>query len=141
FDKVKENKERVGLGQRMTYTEMVSLSMNEVLIRSINTTITSLLPVLSILVVGSLILGAVTLQEFGIALFVGLLAGAYSSIYVAAPLLAAIKERQQRYRTVRERIAATRPSSPVVGEAPADRPDGAGAPAGGATASSSASAS
>ncbi len=133
FDKVKENEPKVGLSNRMTYTEMVSLSMNQVLMRSLYTAIASLLPVISVLVVGSMILGAVTLQEFGIALFVGLILGTYSSIYIAAPLLNLIKERQPRFRTVRERIEATRgdPSeasvparvasdaSTVKGEAPA----------------------
>ncbi|WP_208027798.1 protein translocase subunit SecF [Rhabdothermincola sediminis] len=121
FDKVKENEGRVGLSGRMTYTEMVSLSMNQVMPRSLNTTITSIMPVISILVVGAWWLGAVTLQEFGLALFVGLLAGAYSSIFVAAPTLVAIKERQQRYRSIRERVLASRASSrsPVEGEPPA----------------------
>jgi preprotein translocase subunit SecF len=114
FDKVKENEGRVSVGGRLTYTEMVSLSMNEVLIRSINTTIASLLPVIAILVVGSGIYGAVTLQEFGVALLVGLLLGAYSSIFVAAPALTFLKERQTRFRTVRERLEATRPTEPVV---------------------------
>ncbi len=108
FDKVKENEPKVGVSQRLTYTEMVSLSMNQVLMRSLYTAIASLLPVISVLVVGSMILGAVTLQEFGIALFVGLILGTYSSIYIAAPLLNMLKERQPRFRTVRERIEATR---------------------------------
>ncbi|MEJ5254664.1 MAG: protein translocase subunit SecF [Acidimicrobiales bacterium] len=112
FDKVKENEGRVGLSGRLTYTEMVSLSMNQVILRSLNTTVTSLLPVISILVVGSWLLGAVTLQEFGLALFVGLVSGAYSSIFVAAPVLVAIKERQPRYRTIRERVLASRAGSP-----------------------------
>lgn len=118
FDKVKENEGRVGLSGRMTYTEMVSLSMNQVMLRSLNTTITSLMPVISILLVGSWWLGAVTLQEFGLALFVGLVSGAYSSIFVAAPVLVAIKERQQRYRTIRERVLAGRAGSqsPIEGD-------------------------
>lgn len=130
FDKVKENEPKVGLAGRMTYTEMVSLSMNEVLIRSINTTVTALLPVISILVVGSWILGAVTLEEFGVALFVGLLSGAYSSVFVAAPLLARVKERQKRYRTVRERLEAVRATgpAPAAGRAPAPATTAASAP-------------
>jgi preprotein translocase subunit SecF len=108
YDKVKQNEGRVGLAGRMTYTEMLSLSMNQVLVRSLNTTITSLLPVVSLLVVGSWILGAVTIQEFGIALFVGLLSGAYSSIFIAGPTVAFLKERQGKYRQIRTRLEQSR---------------------------------
>jgi preprotein translocase subunit SecF len=108
FDKVKENEGRVGVTNRMTYTDMVSLSMNQVLMRSINTTVVALLPVVSILIVGALILGAVTLEEFGLALFVGMLAGAYSSIFVAAPIATRLREREARFRTIRERVEAGR---------------------------------
>jgi preprotein translocase subunit SecF len=110
FDQVKENEKKVGLTSRLTYTDMVSLSMNQVFVRSINTTVTSILPVISILVVGSYLLGAVTLQEFGIALFVGLLSGAYSSIFVAAPVLAHLREREGKFRSIRERIESSRPT-------------------------------
>ena len=88
----------------MTYGQMTSLSMNQVLLRSINTTVSSLLPVLSLLVVGAFIMGAVTLQEFSVALTVGLLAGAYSSVFVAAPVLVALKERESKYKAIRERL-------------------------------------
>lgn len=108
FDQVQENQSRVGLSSRMTYTEMTSLSMNEVLLRSINTSATALLPVLSLLVVGSMILGAVTLQEFSIALLVGLLSGVYSSIFVATPVVVWIKEREPRNRQLQARLAASR---------------------------------
>ncbi len=106
-DKIKENERFVGLTGRMTYGEMVNRSMNQVLLRSINTTVVALLPVISLLVVGSWILGAVTLQEFSLALLVGLTAGAYSSIYVAAPILVWLKEKEPKNRTVRERLAAS----------------------------------
>src|SRR5574341_1087245 len=74
--------------------------------RSINTSFVALLPVASLLVVGSGILGAVTLRDFALALFVGLLSGAYSSIFVATPILAWAKEREPRYRAVRARSAS-----------------------------------
>jgi preprotein translocase subunit SecF len=90
----------------MSYTQMASLSMNQVLLRSLNTTISSLLPVLSLLVVGAFIMGAVTLEEFAVALTIGLLVGAYSSIFVAAPVLVFLKERQPQIRTIRERLEA-----------------------------------
>ena len=84
FDKIRGN-ERT---RREPYFQIVTRSVNEVFMRSVNTTITSVLPVLSLLVIGRFALGAVTLQEFSIALLVGLLAGTYSSVFVAAPLVA-----------------------------------------------------
>ena len=114
FDKVKENEGRVGVTNRMTYTDMVSLSMNQVLLRSINTTVVALLPVLSILLVGAVLLGAVTLEEFGLALFIGMLSGAYSSIFVAAPIATRLRERDARYRSVRERVESSRASGSVA---------------------------
>ena len=106
-DKIKENERFVGLTGRMTYGQMVNRSMNQVLLRSINTTVVALLPVFSLLIVGSWILGAVTLQEFSLALLVGLTAGAYSSIYVAAPILVWLKEKEPKNRSVRERLEAS----------------------------------
>ncbi len=105
FDKVEENTKSLAQSGKMTYTEMVNLSLNQVLMRTLNTSLTALLPILSLLVIGSLILGATTLQEFAVALLVGLGAGAYSSIFIASPLLAILKEREPRYIQVRERIA------------------------------------
>jgi preprotein translocase subunit SecF len=106
FDKVQENEHRMG---RESYTTMVNRSMNEVFTRSINTTVTSLMPVISLLVVGSLMLGAVTLQEFALALLIGLITGAYSSIFTASPVLAILKEREPRYAARAGRDGAGRP--------------------------------
>jgi preprotein translocase subunit SecF len=105
-DKIKENERLVGTNSRMSYAQMTSLSMNQVLLRSINTTVVSLLPVISLLVVGAGIMGAVTLEEFSIALLVGLLVGAYSSIYIAAPVLVMLKDREPKNRAINERLAA-----------------------------------
>jgi len=96
FDRVHDNAIRLG-SSRVSYGDVVNVSMNQVLMRSLNTTISSLLPVISLLVVGSWMLGAVTLREFAIALLVGLFFGAYSSIFIAAPLLAVYKSREPRY--------------------------------------------
>ncbi len=104
YDKVKENTDKPSVAQKMNYTDLMSLSLNQVLMRSLNTTITSLLPVLAMLVVGSFLLGAVTLQEFAIALTVGLVCGAYSSVFVATPLVAFLKEREPYYRNLRARL-------------------------------------
>lgn len=106
YDKVREIVSRVGATGKYTYTEMMNLALNYVVMRTINTTITSVLPVLSMLVIGSLILGAVTLQEFAIALLIGLMVGGYSSLFVASVLVAWLKEREPRYREVRERLEA-----------------------------------
>ncbi|MGA7096190.1 MAG: protein translocase subunit SecF [Acidimicrobiia bacterium] len=102
FDKVEE---LVESEDGMTYSQIVNLSMNEVLARSLYTSLTSLLPVGSILFVGSFILGAPTLREFALALFVGIAAGTYSSIFVASPLLAAWKEKEDQWQDRAERIA------------------------------------
>lgn len=92
FDKVEE---LVEIEEKKTYLEIVNQSMNAVLARSLATSLTSLLPVGSILFVGSFLLGAQTLRDFALALFVGIAAGTYSSIFVAAPLLASWKEKEE----------------------------------------------
>lgn len=104
FDRVDENTKMLSAKSKITYTEMANLSLNQVLMRSLNTSITSLLPILSVLIVGSFVLNASTLEEFGLALFLGLLSGAYSSIFIATPLLALLKEREPRYRDLRRQI-------------------------------------
>lgn len=131
FDKVDENTRLVSAGGKMTYGQMVNLSLNQVLMRSLNTSITALLPISSLLIIGSFVLGATTLQEFALALLIGLGAGAYSSIFIASPLLAVLKEREPRYRELRRRlvaragrVAVTSPAAAaaqgLVGDTPAD---------------------
>jgi preprotein translocase subunit SecF len=105
FDRVRDNTGGVLKSNQMTYSDMVNLSMNQTLARSINTSLVAILPVLSILVVGAYILGATTLQNYGLALFVGLMSGAYSSIFIASPLLAALKEREPRFTDLALRVA------------------------------------
>ena len=106
FDKVHENTRLVSATNRMTYGDMVNLSLNQTLMRTLNTSITALIPILSLLVIGSLILGATTLEEFGLALLIGLASGAYSSIFIASPLLAILKEREPRYADIRRRVGS-----------------------------------
>jgi len=106
FDKVKENTKGLASTNRATYTDVVNLSMNQVLARSVNTSFVAIMPVFCILVIGSWILGASALNDFGLALFIGLLSGAYSSIFIASPVLALLKEREPRYVEIRRRIAA-----------------------------------
>ena len=106
FDRVRDNTNGILKSGDLTYSDMVNLSMNQTLARSINTSLVAILPVLSVLVVGAYILGATTLQDYGLALFVGLMSGAYSSIFIASPLLAVMKEREQRYRELAQRVNA-----------------------------------
>jgi preprotein translocase subunit SecF len=103
FDKVHENTRRLAAG-RVTYGDVVNLSMNQVLMRSLNTSLAAVLPVLSLLVIGSWALGALALQAFALALLIGLLTGSYSSIFIATPLLAMLKEREPRYRQLAQRL-------------------------------------
>ena len=93
YDKVLENVD-TPVADGVSHTELINRSMNQVLMRSINTTITTVLPVLSMLVIGGVFLGGATLREFALALFIGLILGTYSSIFVAAPVLAWLKERE-----------------------------------------------
>ncbi len=103
FDKVQENTTKYA--NRAGYSDIVNLSMNQVLMRSLNTSIAAVLPVISVLVIGAWILGAVALQDFSLALLVGLLTGAYSSIFIATPILAILKERDPRAKQVDARKA------------------------------------
>ena len=105
FDRVRDNTKGIGGSGRLTYPQLINLSMNQTLARSINTSAVAIIPVLAILVIGAQILGATTLQSYGLALFVGLLSGAYSSIFIASPVLCMMKEREARWRSVAERLA------------------------------------
>ena len=104
YDKVRDVGGRLTVTGRYTYSEMMNQSLNQVLMRSINTSITSVLPVLSMLVIGSLFLGALTLREFAIALLIGILVGTYSSIFVAASVVAYMKEREAENRALATKI-------------------------------------
>lgn len=140
FDKVRDNTGSLAAIGRTTYSAMVNRSLNQVLMRSLSTTAVALIPVISLLVVGSLILGAVTLEEFALALLVGLLVGTYSSIFVASPILAWWKEREPQYAALRIRYAkaagaSERPRAPRETAPPVIGREGEGrsAPAGSAT--------
>ena len=106
YDKVRDVGGRLTVTGRYTYSEMMNQSLNQVLMRSINTSITSVLPVLSMLLIGSVFLGALTLQEFAIALLIGILVGTYSSIFVAASVVAYMKEREAENRAVADKVRA-----------------------------------
>ena len=98
FDKVRENTAGLLTSQRSTYSDAANLALNQTLVRSINTSLTALLPVASILFVGAGLLGAGTLKDLSLVLFVGMLSGTYSSIFIATPVLADLKEREPQYK-------------------------------------------
>jgi preprotein translocase subunit SecF len=100
FDKVKDNIEKFG-PSRTSMADITNVSMNQVLMRSLNTSLAAVLPVLSLLVLGSGVFGAIALREFAIALLVGLITGSYSSIYIASPLLTIFKQRESRYKNLK----------------------------------------
>jgi len=106
FDKVRENTAGLLGGARTTYSQAANLALNQTLIRSINTAIIALLPVIGILVVSTSLLGANNeLEELALVLFVGMLSGTYSSIFIATPVLADLKERQPQYQALAKRVA------------------------------------
>jgi preprotein translocase subunit SecF len=104
FDKVRENTGSLTSMSRTTYSDATNLAVNQTMMRSLNTSLASLLPILGLLLVGAFLLGAETLKDLALALFVGVAAGAYSSIFIAAPLVAAWKEREPRYAQLRARV-------------------------------------
>jgi preprotein translocase subunit SecF len=104
FDRVRDNTKNIGSSGRMSYSQLINLSMNQTLARSINTSAVAIIPVLAVLLVGAELLGASTLQEYGLALFVGLLSGAYSSIFIASPILAILKGREPRWIAIENRL-------------------------------------
>ncbi len=109
---------------------MINLSMNQTLARSINTSLVAILPVLAVLLIGAELLGATTLQDYGLALTVGLISGAYSSIFIASPVLAMLKEREPRYAAIRQRLESRGERSGLL--TPSAAAALAGASAGGA---------
>jgi preprotein translocase subunit SecF len=105
FDKIKENQSMLVAQRGMTYGEMANRSLNQVLMRSLSTSFVALMPVLSLLLIGSGAFGATALEDFALALFAGLFIGTYSSVFVATPLLVWWKEREPQYRALKERAA------------------------------------
>jgi preprotein translocase subunit SecF len=128
FDKVRENTGALTAMSRTTYSQATNLAVNQTMMRSLNTSLASLLPILGLLLVGNYLLGAETLKDLALALFVGVAAGAYSSIFIAPPIVAMWKEREPRYAQLRTRVerlaaqgpGAERPERPVrAGAGPA----------------------
>ncbi|WP_166984623.1 protein translocase subunit SecF [Canibacter zhoujuaniae] len=94
FDKIRENTAPEEMNGRRTFAEAVNLGVNQTLVRSINTSVVALLPVASILFIGAAVLGAGTLRDIALALFIGILVGAYSTIFIAAPVYSHLRERE-----------------------------------------------
>jgi preprotein translocase subunit SecF len=105
FDKVRENTAGLLATERSTYSQAANLALNQTLVRSINTSLIALLPVTAILLVAVIFLGTGELQDLSLVLFVGMLSGTYSSICIATPVLAALKEREPRYQQLTRRVA------------------------------------
>ncbi len=105
FDKVRENTAGLLATERSTYSQAANLALNQTLVRSINTSLIALLPVTAILLVAVIFLGTGELQDLSLVLFVGMLSGTYSSICIATPVLAALKEREPRYKQLTRRVA------------------------------------
>jgi preprotein translocase subunit SecF len=105
FDKVRENTGVLTSMSRTTYSEATNLAVNQTMMRSLNTSLASLLPIAGLLVVGAFLLGAETLKDLALALFVGIAAGTYSSVFIAPPIVAIWKEREPRYAQLRARVA------------------------------------
>ncbi|PKQ26183.1 MAG: protein translocase subunit SecF [Actinobacteria bacterium HGW-Actinobacteria-4] len=110
FDKVKENTENLTTQFRYTYAELANLAINQTLVRSINTSVVALLPVTAILFIGSMLLGAGTLTDIALALFLGMLVGTYSSVFVATPLEVAFRGNETRIKEHTAKVLALRES-------------------------------
>jgi preprotein translocase subunit SecF len=108
FDKVRENVRDIRSSTMKTYSEAANLAVNQTLVRSINTTVIGVLPVAALLFAGAVILGEGPLKDLSLALFVGMVSGAYSSIFIATPLLAQLREREPDMKKLAARVAARR---------------------------------
>jgi len=98
FDKVRENTLDVEYSETTTFASQVNLAVNQTLVRSVNTSVVTILPVASILFIGAAILGAGTLRDIALALFIGVIVGTYSSIFLAAPVYVHLREREERFK-------------------------------------------
>lgn len=117
FDKVNENTRSITSTSKQTFTQATNLAVNQTIVRSINTTVTSLLPVGSILFIGGTLLGAGTLKDIALALFVGMLVGAYSSVFIAPGILAQLREKEPAMIALAKRVNARGGPTSTAGSA------------------------
>ncbi|MFQ6170719.1 protein translocase subunit SecF [Oryzobacter sp. R7] len=139
FDKVRENTTEAFANGRMTFAQAANLAVNQTMVRSINTTVIGVLPIAAVLVVGALFLGPGVLLDLSLVLFVGIIIGAYSSIFIATPILVSLRrnepavvdleKRAQRHQARRAKDAAVESAGPRAGAEGDDVPVGVGAPA------------
>jgi preprotein translocase subunit SecF len=108
FDKIRENTLDVENSETATFTERVNLAVNQTLVRSINTSVVAVLPVGSILFIGALLLGAGTLRDISLAIFVGMIVGTFSSIFIAPPLYVQLRQREQKFANAAAKVEAAR---------------------------------
>lgn len=107
FDMIKEVTGKLGTTSKQTYSMAANNALNHTLIRSLNTSLVAILPVAAILFIGTTLLGAGTLKDLSLALFVGMIVGTYSSLCVATPLLVTLKEREPKYQAIARRLASS----------------------------------
>jgi preprotein translocase subunit SecF len=122
FDKVQENTRGITASSTTTYADAANLAVNQTLMRSINTGLVALLPVGGLLFIGAGLLGAGTLKDLGLVLFVGMGAAVYSSIFFATPVLVTLKEREPRIKAHTQRVLARRASGQAAAAHPTRRP-------------------
>ncbi|QOV39596.1 protein translocase subunit SecF [Streptomyces ferrugineus] len=129
FDSLKEQTKDITKQTRWTYSDIANRSINSTLVRSVNTTVVALLPVAGLLFIGGGFLGAGMLNDISLSLFVGLAAGAYSSIFIATPLVADLKELEPQMKALKKRVLAKRAQAtahgPATDEPPGDEPEDA----------------
>jgi preprotein translocase subunit SecF len=99
FDKVRENTLGVEFSEDTTFASQVNLAVNQTLVRSINTSVVAILPVAAILFIGAFVLGVGTLRDIALALFIGMIVGTYSSIFIASPVYVHLRENESRFET------------------------------------------
>lgn len=108
FDKIRENTIDIEHSETATFAERVNLAINQTLVRSINTSVVAVLPVAAILFIGAFILGAGTLRDISLALFIGIIVGTYSTIFIASPFYSQLREGEEKYKKAAERVQAKR---------------------------------
>ncbi len=99
FDKVRENTLGVEFSEDTTFASQVNLAVNQTLVRSVNTSVVAVLPVAAILFIGAALLGVGTLRDIALALFIGIIVGTYSSVFIAAPVYVHLRENEPRFKT------------------------------------------
>jgi preprotein translocase subunit SecF len=108
FDKVRENTLGVEFSEDTTFASQVNLAVNQTLVRSINTSVVAILPVAAILFIGAFILGVGTLRDIALALFIGMIVGTYSSIFIASPVYVHLRENEPKLKAAADKVAANR---------------------------------